>query len=66
MFSPNLWAVTAAIAILIAVWSNPENHEVAQAGTSAVASLRKSIFGFWNGQILERVHLKWRDLSART
>ena len=65
IFSTNLWAVTAAIAILIAVWSNPQNHQYAQAGTSAVASLRKSIFSFWNGQILERVHLKWRDLSAR-
>lgn len=65
IFSSNLWAVTAAVAILIAVWSNPQNHQYAQAGTSAVASLRKSILNFWNGQILERIHLKWRDLSAR-
>nr|AWV56927.1 ATP synthase F0 subunit 6 [Pseudopediastrum sp. CL0201VA] len=65
IFSANLWAVTAAVLILILVWSNPQNHAYAQAGNSAVDSLRKSIYAFWNGQILERVHLKWRDLSSR-
>ena len=65
IFSANLWAVTAAVQILIQVWSNPQNHAYAQAGNSAVDSLRKSIYAFWNGQILERVHLKWRDLSSR-
>lgn len=65
IFKQNLWAVTAALAILIQVWSNPQNHAYAQAGTSALDSLRKSIYAFWNGQILERVHLKWRDLSSR-
>lgn len=65
IFSANLWAVTAAVAILIQAWSNPQNHQYAQAGNSAVSSLRKSVALFWNGQILERVHLKWRDLSSR-
>nr|AWV56921.1 ATP synthase F0 subunit 6 [Pediastrum angulosum] len=65
IFSANLWAVTAAVLILILVWSNPQNNAYAQAGNSAVDSLRKSIYAFWNGQILERVHLKWRDLSSR-
>nr|AKJ85767.1 ATP synthase F0 subunit 6 [Pediastrum duplex Group I] len=65
IFSANVWAVTAAVLILILAWSNPQNNAYAQAGNSAVDSLRKSIYGFWNGQILERVHLKWRDLSSR-
>nr|AWV56920.1 ATP synthase F0 subunit 6 [Lacunastrum gracillimum] len=65
IFSANLWAVTAAVLMLILVWNNPQNHAYAQAGSSAVDSLRKSIYAFWNGQILERVHLKWRDLSSR-
>nr|AWV56923.1 ATP synthase F0 subunit 6 [Pediastrum duplex] len=65
IFSANVWAVTAAVLILILAWSNPQNNAYAQAGNSAVDSLRKSVYGFWNGQILERVHLKWRDLSSR-
>nr|AIK66595.1 ATP synthase F0 subunit 6 [Pediastrum duplex f. asperum]QFS20021.1 ATP synthase F0 subunit 6 [Pediastrum duplex] len=65
IFSANLWAVTAAVLILILAWSNPQNNAYAQAGNSAVDSLRKSVYAFWNGQILERVHLKWRDLSSR-
>nr|YP_009054627.1 ATP synthase F0 subunit 6 [Chlorotetraedron incus]AIK29115.1 ATP synthase F0 subunit 6 [Chlorotetraedron incus] len=65
IFGANVWAVTAALAILIAIWSNPQNHAYAQAGNSALAGLRKAVSIFWNGQVLERVHLKWRDVSTR-
>ena len=61
----NTWAVTAAFAVLAAALSNNENHAYAQAGNSATAGLRKTVFQFWSGQVLERVHLKWRSLTAR-
>lgn len=66
IFWTNTWAVCSAVAILAASLSNERNHYVAQAGNSAVASLRKAIAAFWRSQILERVHLKWRSIRARS
>nr|AIK66596.1 ATP synthase F0 subunit 6 [Rotundella rotunda] len=61
----NVWAFCVVGAILLSSLSHSENHAYARAGDSAFSSLRKQIFFFWNTQILERVHLKWRTLSSR-
>lgn len=61
----NLWALTVTLAILGAVGSHVHNHELALAGNSAWAGLRKAISLFWYNQTLERVHLKSRTLSLR-
>lgn len=66
VFSLNIWAVTTALAILILVFNHSLNHAQAHAGTSAISGFRKSVSGFWKTQTLERVHLKWRSLSARS
>jgi hypothetical protein len=42
------------------------NHSDAQAANSAFSGFRKSVSGFWNTQTLERVHLKWRQYTARS
>lgn len=65
-FWANTWAVTSAVAVLAASLSHSQNHEFAQAGNNARASLRKAVASFWSSQILERVHLKWRQYSARS
>lgn len=66
VFSLNIWAVTVAIAMLVLVVNHSLNHSSAQAGNSALSGFRKSVSGFWNTQTLERVHLKWRQLSSRS
>lgn len=66
VFSLNIWAVTVAIAMLVLVVNHSLNHSSAQAGNSALSGFRKSVSGFWNTQTLERVHLKWRQQSARS
>ena len=66
VFSLNIWAVTTAIAVLVFAVNHSLNHSRAQAGNSALSGFRKSVSGFWNTQTLERVHLKWRQLGARS
>lgn len=61
----NIWALTITLAILAAVGSHQNNHELALAGNSAIAGLRKAISQFWHNQTLERVNLKSRTLSLR-
>ena len=61
----NLWAFTVTLAVLGAVGSHAHNHELALAGNSAWAGLRKAISLFWYNQTLERVHLKSRTLTLR-
>lgn len=62
----NAWAVSAAVAVLAACYSHPHNHAVAQAGNSAISGLRLAIANFWSNQILERIHMKWRDIDSRS
>lgn len=66
VFSLNIWAVTTALAVLVFAVNHSLNHSRAQAGNSALSGFRKSVSGFWNTQTLERVHLKWRQLGARS
>ena len=62
----DFFAVTTAIAILILAVNHNLNHMNAAAGNNAQSEFRKSVSGFWNTQTLERVHLKWRQQSARS
>lgn len=66
IFWTNAWAVSAVFAVLAACYSNAQNHLVAMAGYSAVSALRLSVANFWSNQILERVHIKWRSVFARS
>lgn len=66
VLSFNVWSVTTALAVLIFIGNHSLNHSMAQAGNSALSGFRKSVSGFWNTQTLERVHLKWRQQSARS
>lgn len=66
VFSLNIWALCVAIAMQVLAVNHSLNHSRAQAGNSALSGFRKSVSGFWNTQTLERVHLKWRQLSARS
>lgn len=54
------------IAILVLTVNHSLNHSRAQARNSRLSGFRKSVSGFWNTQTLERVHLKWRGLGARS
>jgi ATP synthase subunit 6 len=65
-FWANAWAASAALAVLAACTGHTQNHALAYAGTNAMTGLRLSIASFWSGQVLERVHLKWRDLGVRS
>lgn len=65
-FWANAWAVSALFAVLAACSAHAQNHAVAVAGYSAVSALRLSIQNFWSGQILERVHMKWRPVFGRS
>lgn len=65
-FWTNAWAVSVVLAVLAACYSHKHNHLVASAGYSAVSALRLSVANFWSNQILERVHIKWRGLFARS
>nr|YP_009449862.1 ATP synthase subunit 6 [Pectinodesmus pectinatus]ANG44799.1 ATP synthase subunit 6 [Pectinodesmus pectinatus] len=66
VFRLNIWSVTTALAMLVLAVNHSLNHSRAQAGNSALSGFRKSVSGFWNTQTLERVHLKWRQLGARS
>lgn len=66
VLSMNIWAVCCAIVQQVLIGNHYNNHSGAQAGNSAFSGFRKSVSGFWNTQTLERVHLKWRQLSARS
>lgn len=66
VFSINIWAVCCAIVLQVLIGNHSNNHSGAQAGNSAFSGFRKSVSGFWNTQTLERVHLKWRQLSTRS
>lgn len=65
-FWVNAWATSVIFAVLAACASHQQNHAVALAGYSAVSALRLSIANFWSGQILERIHMKWRDVFTRS
>lgn len=66
ILSLNVWAVAVAVTPLILAVNHSSNHSFAQARNSGVAGFRKIVIGFWNTQTLERIHLKWRQLSARS
>lgn len=65
-FWTNPWAISAAIAVLAICMNHTHNHALAQAGSSAISSLRLSISNFWSSQILERIHMKWRPITKRS
>jgi hypothetical protein len=66
IFNLNIWAVTVMVTPLILAIHHSLNHSYAQARNSAMSGFRKAVIGFWNTQTLERVHLKWRQLGARS
>jgi ATP synthase subunit 6 len=66
VYTVNALYVSAVFAILAICASHNNNHSVASAGYSALSSLRLSIANFWSGQILERVHMKWRSTYSRS
>ena len=66
VLSINIWSVCSAIVLQVLIGNHSNNHSGAQAGNSAFSGFRKSVSGFWNTQTLERVHLKWRQYSARS
>lgn len=62
----NPWAIAAAVAVLAICSNHSTNHALAQAGSSAVTSLRLSIASFWSSTILERVQMRWRPVAKRS
>jgi hypothetical protein len=66
VFMLSTWRVCCGIVLLFVIGNHSNNHSGAQAGNSALSGFRKSVSGFWNTQTLERVHLKWRQYSARS
>ena len=66
IFSLNNWLQAVAIAVLILRGNHSSNHSRALSLNSAFSGFRKSVSLFWNTQTLERVHLKWRQRTARS
>nr|ANN44643.1 ATP subunit 6 [Hariotina sp. MMOGRB0030F] len=62
----DLFRTTTGIVLLVLVMNHSLNHSKAHAGNSRLFGFRKAVSGFWNTQTLERVHLKWRQLGARS
>jgi F-type H+-transporting ATPase subunit a len=65
-FWVSAWTASAVFVILAICASHGMNHSFASAGSTAISSLRLSIANFWSGQILERVHMKWRGVYGRS
>lgn len=60
----NSWGLSVILALLLTILNHERNHFFAKAGTSGIHTLRKNVWNFWSSQILERVHLPWRQIRT--
>jgi ATP synthase subunit 6 len=62
----NSWGLAVLLVLLFATISHQLHHKKALAFGSGLHNLLSAIMNFWNNQTLERIHLRWRDLSKQS